>query len=266
MREGRQLGAFLTARRKVTLREHAGLQTSGRRQTSGLSREEVARLAGISHDYYVRIEQGRVPHPSSRVLDALAQVLRLDSEATRYLHRLANPCTDEPPAVDPPEARASRLVDRLHWPAIALNRRMDVLARNHLATLLHGGLQHGDNLMRMLFLNPVAHEGILEWDQEAALHVAHLRATTGVSGHSFAAELVEELSSESRRFHELWRRHDVRLFKPAPLRLRYRGLGDLTLERETLLVADADMFIFTLEPEIGTPSERALSLMASGWI
>ncbi|GII52261.1 transcriptional regulator [Planotetraspora thailandica] len=250
----------------MTPREQAGLPTGGRRKASGLSREEIAHLAGISHDYYVRIEQGRAPHPSYRVLDALAQVLQLDPEATRYLHRLANPCTGEPPAADPPEARAARVVQKLHWPAIALNRRLDVLARNHLATLLHGGLQYGDNLMRMLFLNPVAHEGILEWDQEAALHVAHLRAATGVAGHSFAAELVEELSSESRRFHELWTRYDVGLLKPSPLRLRYRGLGDLTLERETLLVADADMFVFTLEPEIGTPSERALSLMASGWI
>jgi transcriptional regulator with XRE-family HTH domain len=258
----RRLGAFLTARRKLTPPEQVGLQVDGRRYASGLRREEVAQLADISYDYYIRIEQGRIPRPSPQVLDALALALDLDAEATEYLHRLANPSICPRTVTDQVEPTVSRLIQKLDWPAYVVNRRMDVLAENRLAAALHHGLEYNDNFLRMIFLNPAAQEVLPEWEQEAAVYAAHLRAAVGVR-LSFASELIDELSSKSKRFHQLWTRHDVRLRKPAPLRLHYRNVGKMTLQRQQLLTIDTPgQYILMCKP-VGSESEKVLSSLAS---
>lgn len=149
------IGRFLRARRELVRPEDVGLPDLGRRRVPGLRREELALLAGVSADYYMRLEQGRDQHPSEQVLEALARVLLLDDDATAHLHELARPAPRRRRAATRPERvppELQRLLDT--WsqtPAFALGRRMDVLASNALADVLYRGFTKGNNLARVFF-------------------------------------------------------------------------------------------------------------------
>jgi transcriptional regulator with XRE-family HTH domain len=262
------LGDFLRARRQVTSVDQVGLAGGGSRRIPGLRREEVATLAGVSTDYYIRLEQGRERHPSDQVLQALARVFDLTPEATEHMYDLASPRPHRrrtPGGSDRVSAGVMRLLNRWdHAPAFVVNHRQDVLARNHLADGLHGWLDHSDNLLRFTFLNPASHEFYLDWEDEALAKLADLRAFLGADRDDPAvSELVEELSEASADFRRMWARHDVRAKTDELKRLHHPVVGDLVLWHETLAIASVpDLRIFVSSAEPGSPTERALARLA----
>ncbi|MFC7387095.1 helix-turn-helix transcriptional regulator [Sphaerisporangium rhizosphaerae] len=265
----RLLGDFLRARREAKAVEEVGIRRVGRRRTPGLRREEVAMLAGVSTDYYIRLEQGRERRPSEHVLEALARVLDLDSDATEHLFELARPRVRRRQAAAARHEEASpHLVRLLHsWqatPAFVHGRYMDILAANPMADALYAGLGHRDNLMRMTFLDPAAREFFFDWEQTAYNKAAMLRAAAGTDPDDpFLPKLVEELSAHSDEFRRLWARHDVRSTGQEWKHFHHREVGELQLAYESFSVNSAPgQQLVILQAEPGSLSEHALSLLA----
>jgi transcriptional regulator with XRE-family HTH domain len=262
------LGEFLRARRELVRPEEVGLPATGTRRVPGLRREEVASLAGISADYYLRLERGRDRNPSIQVVEALARVLRLDADSTAHLAELARP----KPRRQPPRPRTERvpdgivmLLDTLTVPAFVQNRCLDVLAANRLAIALSPHMAPGVNRLRALFTDPVARRLHPDWEQGTAGVVAQLRAAVGGdTDDPRLAQLVGELSLKSERFRSLWGRHDVRRWEGATTRLTHPRVGELELRREKLAVAGSDGLLLVVHhAEPGTPSADALALLGS---
>ncbi|GHD65669.1 MULTISPECIES: helix-turn-helix transcriptional regulator [Streptomyces] len=263
------LGVFLRARRARIGPEDTGLPTTGRRRVPGLRREEVATLAGVSPDYYTRLEQGRERHPSQQVLEAVARALRLDGEAVAHLHRVATPAprrTRPAPRVERVAPNLRRLLDG--WsdtPAFVLGHTLDVLARNQLAGALFAGFTHADNMLRMTFLDPAAHHFHRDWDRAAEACVATLRRAAGIDPDDRRlTELVGELSVKSAGFRTLWARHEVRGKTREAKLFHHPEVGDLELHYETFTVNGAptqQLVVYQAEP--GSPSADALALLGS---
>ncbi|MER5540278.1 helix-turn-helix transcriptional regulator [Streptomyces mirabilis] len=263
------LGGFLRARRAQLRPEATGLPTSGRRRVPGLRREEVATLAGVSTDYYMRLEQGRERHPSQQVLEAVARALRLDDEAVAHLYRVATPTarrTRRAPRVERVAPHLRRLLDT--WsdtPAFVLGHALDVLARNRLAGALYAGFTHCDNLLRMTFLDPAAHHFYRDWDRAAESSVATLRRAAGIDPEDpRLRELVGELSMKSADFRVLWARHDVRGKTREAKLFHHAQVGDLELHYEAFTVNSAptqQLIVYQAEP--GSTSADALALLGS---
>lgn len=266
------LGEFLSARRSRLLPEDLGLVTSGRRRVPGLRREEVALLAGVSTDYYMRLEQGRERHPSAQVVEALARALDLDEEAADHLRRLADAEGQRPrqarrstraTRVDP---HLVRLLDR--WsdtPAFVLDHALDVLVRNRLAEALHSDFALDDNLARMVFLDPVAHRFHRGWERTASAIVAELHRAAGLAPDDPRLnEVVGELSLKSTEFRSLWARHDVRGKTDDDKPLHHSEVGDLDLRYDSFTVnAAPGQQLIVYQAEQGSPSEGSLSLLGS---
>jgi transcriptional regulator with XRE-family HTH domain len=265
MEGDRPLAEFLRARRKVTTVEQVGLLAGGRRRTPGLRREEVAMLAGLSTDYYIRLEQGRERHPSDQVVEALARVFQLDSEGTSHLHDLVHPRPRRGP-IDLVDPTVVLLMESWrHAPAYVVNHRLDVLVSNRLAGALYDGLDHNDNLLRLALLNPAAHEFYLDWEEDTRNKVAHLRAAAR-QFHDDArlTELVDELSGASAQFREWWSRHEVRARTRAPVRFHHHDVGDVITTMQVLSIDSAPgqkLVVFQAEPD--SPSECALARLAA---
>ncbi|MFC8427962.1 helix-turn-helix transcriptional regulator [Streptomyces sp. NPDC057253] len=264
------LGEYLRARREQIGPEDVGLASSGRRRVPGLRREELALLAGISADYYLRLEQGRDRNPSAQVLDALARALHLDGDANAHLHRLARPeRSRRRPAPRRPE-RAPDGIRQLvgswpHTPAYVLGRMMDVLAANPLAQALTPILTPGTNLVRSTFLAPASAATYGGWDVNAEGMVAALRALVGPDvDDPTLNELVGELSVRSEHFRKLWSRHEVRPKRSGAFTFEHPQVGPLELRQEKLLITDTDrqtLVIYHAEP--GTPTSERLTLLAA---
>ncbi|MEW9532382.1 helix-turn-helix transcriptional regulator [Microbispora sp. NPDC049125] len=262
------LAEFLQARRKVTTPQQAGLNHSGPRRTPGLRREEVAWLAGVSLDYYTRLEQGRERHPSDQVLAALAGALHLDADATDYLQKLAHPGVRQPGSADRPEQVSPPLQWMLrgwnHAPAFVLDRRLDVLASNPLADALYGGLTYMDNCLRMIFLSPEAKHVYTDWEHAAIAKTAQLRSAVAADPDDPRLHrLVEEISSHSDDFRRLWERQDVRTRVTEDKRFRHPEVGELTLTLQPLTVnGTSGQQLFFMSAAPGSPSEQALARLA----
>jgi transcriptional regulator with XRE-family HTH domain len=227
------LGEFLRARRELTRPEDHGLPV-GRRRVPGLRREEVAILAGISAEYYVRLERGRDRHPSAQVVAALARVLELDAESAAYLATLAAPARRPEPTRDEITPEVRRLLDSVTVPAFVLGRRMDVLAHNELCAAIH---PLPDNIVRHVFLDATARELYPDWADVAAESTAALRAASvGFEDDPELTALVGELSLKSPDFRRLWARHEVRAKSSGAKRMSTRE-GLLEVAWETLSVA-----------------------------
>ncbi|WP_436761707.1 helix-turn-helix domain-containing protein [Streptosporangium sp. V21-05] len=260
------LGAFLRARREVTTVDQVGLPRTPRR-IPGLRRDEVAALADMSTDYYIRLEQGRERNPSARVLEALARVFQLDAEATAHLRDLVHgrrPCEGPDGCGDLLRPDVLRFLEGCdHAVVFALNRRLDFLAKNSLATALYRGLDDHGNGLRLAFLNPAAREFYVNWEQQAHTLVAHLRAVAGAGPEDpFVLELVEELSRESEDFRRIWARHDVRTRTHRSVSYRHGEVGELTLHNEVFRVgAAAGQQLVVGQPEPQTSSERAFEAL-----
>ncbi|MFD5624905.1 MULTISPECIES: helix-turn-helix domain-containing protein [unclassified Streptomyces] len=268
MTDTNRLGEFLRARRELVTPEQVGITTSGMRRVPGLRREEVALLAGISNEYYVRLEQGRYRNPSAQVLQAVARALCLDEESTSYLLRLG---TSEPAAVRrrprretvPPGVR--KLVAGLPLPAFVEGRCLDILATNPLATALSPRLVVGANRVRDVFLDPDERDLLIDWDAATEGIVASLRQSIGTRlDDQRSIDLVGQLSLASPRFRRLWGRHDIGGRGGAVMRLQHPLLGPLHLNREKLIVAEApNLTIAVYHADPGTEHAEKLTMLAS---
>ncbi|NNN29725.1 helix-turn-helix domain-containing protein [Streptomyces sp. S3(2020)] len=264
-----RLGRFLQARRALVQPEDAGLPAGTRRRVAGLRREEVAILAGVSIDYYVRLEQGRERSPSAQVVDALARALDLEGDAVEHLHRLARPVGPRPGGRTRQEQVSPVLLRMMEgWhntPAVVLGRCLTVLADNALGRALFAGHTHGGDLLRLVFLDPDARRFYPDWDRVAVNTVAGLRANAGtdVDDPQLIAT-VGELSLRSEEFRRLWARHDIRQKTHETKRFRHPLVGELTLDYESLTVNSAPgQQLVVYQAESGSPSEEALALLGS---
>ncbi len=268
METSNPLGDFLRAHRERITPESVGLGPGvGVRRVPGLRREEVAMLAGISSDYYLRLEQGRDRHPSVQVLDALARVLGLDADATAYLISLSQPTSrttarPEPTAI--PEG-IRHLMDAQTSPAFVQTRWLDVLAANRMALALSPNLAPGVNRLRAAFLDPAERTFHRDWPEAVARAVAGLRADAiGHGDDAKLAALVGELSLKSPEFREIWARHDVRRQEGRFSLMRHPEVGDLDLFADKLTIAGPDGLVLGVyHAEPGSESARSLALLGS---
>lgn len=229
----------------------------------GLRREEVAVLAGMSTDYYVRLEQGRERNPSDEVLGALGRVFGLDGDAMAYLRRLAGAHhrTSDGERVS---ARTRRLLEL--WrdtPALVQNRYADVLAYNRLAGAIHPGLARDRNLLRSFFLDSDERDLFPQWEQAACTAVAWLRADADPDSVRLAS-LVGELTLKSHDFARLWARHDVRAKSTGRKAFRHPVVGEFAVDYETFRLEDGSGHTLTVyHAEPGGPDADALALLSS---
>ncbi|MGC5033577.1 helix-turn-helix domain-containing protein [Micromonospora sp. DT229] len=269
------LGAFLTARRARLTPDDVGLVSTGTRRVAGLRREEVAVLAGVSVDYYTRLEQGRERHPSRSVLAAVARALDLEPDAHDHLFRLAGLSPGEQPTPARPRVEQS-LRDLLDaWPdtpAFVLDRRLDLLAGNALADAFYADFTQADNLVRMTFLDPAGPRFFADWRRAAKTCVANLRLALGHDPQDRQVrELVEEVSAASAEFRRWWGRHEVQGKTHEPKTFRHGAVGELTLSYHAFDVREApgqQLIVYRAQPD--SRSAEALRLLgtlaASSWL
>ena len=270
------IAEFLTSRRARVTPEQAGLPTYGTRRVKGLRREEVASLAGVSVEYYKRLERGNASGVSDSVLDALAQALRLDDAERAHLFdlaRAANPIA--PKRRRPTQQRVRpvvlRILDSITAPAIVRNSRVDYLAANPLGRALYGPVfdsrERPANSARFTFLDPAAYDFYLDWERTAKDLVAHLRSEAGRNPYDRGlSDLVGELSTRSEPFRAWWAAHNVRYHRTGTKRLRHPVVGELELAYEVMdVAADDGLTIAAYSAEPGSRSAEALALLAS-WI
>lgn len=261
-----KIGEFLRARRELVLPEAVGIAVTTRRRVSGLRRDELAMLAGISTEYYARLEQGRDHNPSPQVVDALAAALQLDDDAASHLHALAAPKRRRTRRSERASPSIKQMVSALQdTPAYVSGRYMDVLAANRLATALSPVFQPGRNIVHAAFLDPEFAE--LHDDFAAGLKriVGALRASAGPDVEDpRLIELVGELSVRSETFRRLWARHDVQPFTPSGVHaFTHPRVGRLTLNCDKFYAAGAvGQVLVVYHAQPGSPSEQALRMLA----
>jgi transcriptional regulator with XRE-family HTH domain len=271
-----EIREFLTSRRAKITPEQAGLRTYGdNRRVPGLRREEVALIAGVSADYYTRLERGNATGVSESVLEALARALQLDEAERAHLFDLARAAhattrTRRRPAKQRVRPSVQRILDAITAaPAFVRNGRMDLLAANRLGYAFysqHFDSPHGPaNSARFIFLDPRASDFYVEWEQVATDAVAILRSEAGCDPYDRAlSDLVGELSTRSETFRTRWAAHNVRFHDTGVKRFHHPVVGDLELTFETMqLAADEDLMMFVYTAEAGSKSEEALNLLAS---
>lgn len=258
------VGEFLRAHREGTSPADVGLPSDDRRRVRGLRRTEVATLAGISPDYYLRLEQGRDGPPSDQVLNALGRALLLDDESLEYLHRLAHPM--------PPHLRLGHdsLVDEsllrlmalwTRTPAVVIDGCMDVLVANPLAAALAPGIfEPGGNLVLSVF-EPLSRQAAPDWESLAGQTVASLRLGADPDDPRLH-DIVGELSHDPD-FSRLWARHDVRAFTTGTTTHYVAGVGFIELRFQNLAVPGrSGLVLTTYFADEGSPGEQALAHLA----
>lgn len=267
-----EFGKFLKAMRSRLSPEQAGISTtSGARRVPGLRREEIARLADVSTDYYTRLEQGRNIHPSRTVLDSVARALRLSpSEHTHMLDLLENCEESLPLPVQGIRPALLQLLDAVgNVPALVLGRRTDVLAGNPLAFLLLADFpampETERNLTRWLILDPSARELFRDWKAVASEAVGTLRSDVGRHPNDPRAnQLVGELAVRSEHFRQWWAGHRVAKGSAGVVRLHHPIVGDLELNFEDLArLDDPDQVLRVFSAKPGSPSADSLMLLGS---
>jgi transcriptional regulator with XRE-family HTH domain len=278
---------FLTSRRDRLTPDRAGVPLyGGRRRVKGLRREEVAMLAGMSTDYYTRLERGDLSGVSGSVLDALARALQLDEAERTHLFDLAATangpgqgrsaaggsgpgrprCSSSPPRV---REGVLRVLDSISAPAYVRNNRMDVLAANRLGRALFADVYApgatGFNLARYLFLDPRSRDFYTQWNVVARDSVAALRIEAGRNPYDRGlTDLVGELSTRSEEFRTWWAAHNVKFHTTAAKTLRHPAAGELELTGEALTrPGDHGLTIITYTIEPHSASEQALNFLAS---
>ncbi|MFC7265612.1 helix-turn-helix domain-containing protein [Streptomyces lutosisoli] len=272
-----EIREFLGTRRARVTPEQAGLPMYGgdRRRVTGLRREEVALLAGISSEYYTRLERGNATGVSESVIDGIAQALQLDeAERIHLLDLLRGAGTTRPPRRRPAQQRVRPAVRRVldsmtGTPAFVLSGRLDILAANHLGRALFSPVYtdpvRPPNNARFVFLDPHATEFFRDWDEVAGDTVAMLRAEAGRDPYDRRlTDLIGELSTRSEDFRRRWAAHNVRIHTTGLKRLHHPVIGDLDLPFETFpLGADPSQFLLAYTAEPVSRSQDALNLLAS---
>jgi transcriptional regulator with XRE-family HTH domain len=271
-----EIREFLSTRRARITPEEAGLPAyGGNRRVKGLRREEVAMLAGISAEYYVRLERGNVRGVSEDVLEGIVRALQLDEAERAHLFDLARAASASGPSRRrPAQERVRPVVQRIldsivGAPAFVRNDRLDVLAANRLGEAFYSPLYDDPvrpvNSARFVFLNPRATEFFLDWGTIANDAVGILRAEAGRDPYDRRlSDLIGELSTRSEEFRVRWAAHDVKLHRTGVKRFHHGVVGDLTLDFESLdLPGDAGQKLLVYSAEPGTPSRERLDLLAS---
>ncbi|MCW2919047.1 MAG: Helix-turn-helix protein [Actinomycetia bacterium] len=266
----KELADFLKSRRERIQPQDVGLEAGPRRRTPGLRREEVARLAGMSVDYYIRLEQARGPRPSRQILGALARALRLTDDEREYVYNLAGERTAPPPG--PPQDVPAGILHLLYrlddTPAFVLDAKYDVLAWNVLAAALitdFAALAPRDrNSIRSFFRDdpdPALFTDQAHWsfmrESLADLRVAAARYPDDPG----IKELVAEMSAASGLFRRLWAEREVRVRHGTRKLMRHPMVGEIELHCDVLLVPDRDQKVVLYTAAPGTPSYEALKLL-----
>jgi transcriptional regulator with XRE-family HTH domain len=270
---------FLTSRRAKITPAQARLPQFGQRRVPGLRRSEVANLAGMSVEYYAKLERGSLAGVSASVLDAIARALQLDEAERAHLFHLAHAADGTSAAMRPRRRSRNHWTVRpsLQWtldsittgPAILVNNRSDLLATNHLGRALYADVYNHPNtppnFARFTFLDSAAHRFYPDWDLAADMTVANLRTAAGQDPHDKSLhDLVGELSTRSDEFRRRWGTHNVRTHGTGTKHFHHHIVGDLTLAYESLdLRAEPGltMTIYAAEPD--SPTAHALALLAS---
>ena len=272
----REFADFLASRRAKLTPEQAGLPIyGGNRRVSGLRREEVALLSGVSVDYYVKLERGNARGVSESVLEAIAAALQLDEAEHIHLFDLAraiNTASRVPKRGPKPQVRPSvqRILDSMTTtPAYVRNRRLDILAANRLGRALISPVFNDSrrpaSTARFMFLDPAAQDYYRDWESLAADVVAILRAEAGRDPHDKALQdLIGELSTRSELFRTRWAAHNVRLHRTGVKHINHPVVGELTLDFDAMaLPADTGLTIVAYSAEPASPSADNLRLLAS---
>lgn len=268
-----ELAEFLRARRARLRPEDVGLEPGGRRKVPGLRREEIALLAGLSTDYYQRMEQGRDIHPSDDILDAVASALALDDEEHRHLFTLAHAARRSPGTRRRTSERVptstEHLLHAMATPALVLGRHLDVLAWNPLAEALLGDPadrpKNERNLLIGLFLNPESRLRCPDFEGFALQYMGMLRTAIAKDPtHPRATEIVGELSIHSSDFRRLWARYDVREAVHGTKLFHHPEVGDITLTWDTYpLPGSPGPVLLTYTTAPGSADAERLQLLAS---
>jgi transcriptional regulator with XRE-family HTH domain len=265
---------FLSSRRARITPEQAGLPGYGARRVPGLRREEVASLAGVSVEYYKRLERGNLSGVSDLVLEGLVNALALDDAEREHLFDLARAAGP----IAPQRRRSShrgvrpnvqRILDALDTPAVARAAYGDYVAANAFGRALYAPLfdspEQPANSARFTFLDPAATEFYVDWDRVASDLAAHLRSEAGQNPYDRAlTDLVGELSTRSEQFRKLWAAHNVRFHRTGTKRIHHPIVGEMELSFETMaLAADAGLAINVYTAQPGSRSEETLRLLSS---
>ncbi len=272
MAENGELREFLRSRRARVQPEDVGMDTGGRRRVPGLRREEVAMLAGVSLDYYARLEQGRDLQPSDQVLDAIARALRLAEVERVYLHNLVRstvaPSKPDDLELEPIDAGVRLMLDSLEFPAIVIDSRGTVHAMNRMGRAMLVGLEPMPSAAashpRWLFLEPSTRDLITDWEMIARSSVGVLREAAGRYPRDKALHaLIGELSVSSPEFRTWWAEHDVRARCRGSKRFHHPVVGELVLHIEALQLPDGErwLYAYTVEPWSG--SAEAMRLLGT---
>jgi transcriptional regulator with XRE-family HTH domain len=271
---------FLVSRRAKITAEQAGLPDVGLRRVPGLRRGEVAALAGVSIEYYSRLERGALAGVSATILDAIARALQLDDSERAHLFHLAHAADGTSAGMRPrrrpnkrwtPQPSLQWILDRFTSPAIVRNGRMDLLAVNHLGRAMHASVYEADagavpNFARFTFLHlDAAHEFYPDWDRAADTCVAILRTEAGRDPHDKDLhDLVGELSTRSEDFRRRWSAHDVRAHGAGRKRFHHAVVGDLDLAYESVdMISEPGLTLTLYAAKPASPTAHALDLLAS---
>lgn len=268
---------FLRTRRAKITPQSVGLPTDGQRRVPGLRRSEVATLAGVSIEYYSKLERGYLAGVSASVLEAIARALRLDMAEREHLFDLAQTADNGASLMRRRRRSESAWTPRpsLQWvldgmrdaPAIVTNGRSDLLLTNDLARAMYADVlvSPKPNFARFTFLDDAAHRFYPDWEFFADTTVATLRTEAGRSPHDQSLhELVGELSTLSPEFRTRWSAHDVRIHTTGLKHFHHEVVGDLVLTYETVpLISEPGLTMTVYAAEPGSPSAQNLRLLAS---
>ena len=269
---------FLISRRAKLTPEQAGLPDVGNRRVPGLRRGEVAALAGVSIEYYSKLERGALAGASATVLDAIARALQLDDAERAHLFHLAHAADGTSAAMRPrrpakrwtPRPSLQWVLDTITAPAIVRNGRMDLLATNHLGRAMHSSLYDRDpggqpNFARYTFLDDDSHRFYPDWDTAADTCVAILRTEAGRNPYDKGLhDLVGELSTRSEEFRRRWSAHNVRYHGAGTKHFHHLVVGNLELAYESVdMISEPGLTLTIYAAEPGSPTEQALALLAS---
>jgi transcriptional regulator with XRE-family HTH domain len=270
---------FLVSRRAKLTPRQAGLPELGSRRVPGLRRGEVASLAGVSTEYYSKLERGALAGVSATVLDAVARALQLDDAERAHLFHLAHAADGTSAGMRARRRPTNRWTPRpsLQWvldkftaPAIVRNGRMDLLAVNHLGRAMHAPLYDSatggrPNFARYTFLDDDSHRFYPDWDGAADTCVAILHTEAGRDPHDKDLhDLVGELSTRSEAFRRRWSAHNVRYHGAGTKHFHHHDVGDLELAYESVdMISEPGLTLTLYAAEPGSPTEQALRLLAS---